>query len=141
MLNHSIRRSASLLFILFSIGCAKQIQTTSAKDLLVLKETGYLPVVVVRISDEYANINTNLGEAVLTKIGITEQTIFKAHFQQQTIQALLGKDYSDVPRGAWVALIEEDGNMQLAISFGNAATELGCAVGDTLYIEPPTVSN
>ena len=49
--------------------------------------------------------------------------------------ALLGKSYGDVARGDWVALIEEDGNLQLALRFGHAATEIGCAVGDTLYIE------
>jgi hypothetical protein len=27
--------------------------------------------------------------------------------------------------------------MQLAISFGHAATELNCSVGDTLFVHPP----
>ena len=52
-----------------------------------------------------------------------------------------GKDYSDVPRGDWVALIEKESEdattdyLQLAISFGNAATDINCAVGDVLHIE------
>ncbi len=90
---------------------------------------------VVSISEEYANINTDRNESQLAAYGIKRGTNFTAHFNQQTIEAFLGKDYSDVPQGAWIALIEEDGTLQLAISFGNAATELGCAVGDTLYIE------
>ena len=49
----------------------------------------------------------------------------------------LGKDYSDVPRGDWVALIEDDHKLQIAISYGHAATDLGCTVGDTLFISLP----
>ena len=95
-----------------------------------------IPAAVVSISEEYANINTDLSEDQLAAYGITHGSNLVAHYNEQTIQALLGRDYSDVPRGAWIALIEEDGTLQLAISFGNAATQLGCAAGDTLYIEP-----
>jgi S-adenosylmethionine hydrolase len=81
-----------------------------------------------------------MSEKKLASIGIEAGSRFTAHFEDQKIKALLGKDYSDVSRGDWIALIEEDGTLQLAISFGNAATKIGCAAGDTLYIEPPTAS-
>lgn len=104
---------------------------------LVTTATGtYLPALVTRISEEYANINTNMSGATLGKYGITLQKTFTVKHKDRTLSALLGKNYSDVAKGDWVGLIEEDGNLQLAISFGNAATEIGCAVGDTLYIEP-----
>ena len=79
----------------------------------------------------------------LAALGIVRGTQFTATLGQERISALLGSDYNDVPRGDWVALIERDERdstrtyLQLAISFGNAATEIGCAVGDTLYIEQP----
>ena len=92
------------------------------------------PATVVRISEEYANINTDVDRDDLSARGITHGTVFKVNFRDRTLNALLGKGYSDVPRGEWVGLIEDDGNLQLAISFGNAATDLGCSVGDTLYI-------
>lgn len=92
------------------------------------------PATVVRISEEYANINTDVDLDDLSARGITHGTVFKVNFRDRTLNALLGKGYSDVPRGEWVGLIEDDGNLQLAISFGNAATDLGCSVGDTLYI-------
>jgi S-adenosylmethionine hydrolase len=95
----------------------------------------YLMAKVVRISEEYANINTDLNGVELGKYGITDQKIFTVKYGERTIRALLGKDYSDVAKGDWVALIEEDGNLQLAISFGHAATDIGCSIGDTLYIE------
>lgn len=96
----------------------------------------YLPAFVTRISEEYANINTDMSGTTLSAYGITHQKTFTVKYGDRTMKALLGKNYSDVAKGDWVGLIEEDGNLQLAISFGNAATEIGCAVGDTLYIEP-----
>ena len=96
----------------------------------------YLPARVVRISEEYANINTDVSGTTLSAYGITHQKTFTVKYGYRTMRALLGKNYGDVARGDWVGLIEEDGNLQLAISFGHAATEIGCAVGDTLYIEP-----
>jgi len=96
----------------------------------------YLMAKVVRISEEYANINTDLSGVELSKYGITDQKTFTVKYGGRTIRAYLGKDYSDVAKGDWVALIEEDGNLQLAISFGHAATDIGCVVGDALYIEP-----
>ena len=83
------------------------------------------------------------ADALMAALGIVRGTQFTAAFGRERISALLGSDYGDVPRGDWVALIERDERdstrtyLQLAISFGNAATEIGCAVGDTLYIEQP----
>mgnify|MGYP003971647305 FL=1 len=115
-------------------GCAhrSQMPIIRAED----GSVAYLMAKVVRISEEYANINTNLSGVELSKYGITDQKTFTVKYGGRTIRAFLGKDYSDVPKGNWVALIEEDGNLQLAISFGHAATDIGCIVGDALYIEP-----
>ena len=96
-----------------------------------------LAAVVVHISEEYANVNTDLGEDRLASIGIKHGTLFTATYHGHGIEVLLGSSYSDVPKGDWIAQIEEDGNMQLAISFGHAAIELGCAVGDTLFVHAP----
>ena len=91
---------------------------------------------VTHISEEYANINTDLSGKTLARRGIVLDRMFELRHKDHTLHARLSTDYSDVERGDWVALIEEDGNLQLAISFGHAATELGCIVGDTLYVTP-----
>lgn len=98
----------------------------------------WFPVVVVRISKEYANINTNVTQPQLAAHGIRHGTKFNVKFKDRTMEALLGKKYSDVAKGDWVALIEEDGKLQIAISYGHAATDIACAEGDTLYIESRT---
>jgi S-adenosylmethionine hydrolase len=122
-------KSSSLLFltILITISCAPKLQTTP--------QPTWFPAKVVRISEEYANINTNLTLPDLEKHGITHGSRFNLRFKDRTMQTLLGKTYSDVPKKDWVALIEEDGTLQIAISFGHAATDIGCKKGDTLHIE------
>ena len=93
-----------------------------------------LLVTVTRISEEFANINTDVSDTTLAEYGITHGDTFSARFGDRTIEALLGKTYKDVPKGDWIALIEDDHKLQIAISYGNAATDLECVVGDTLYI-------
>ena len=123
----------AVLFCIMASSCAHRSQAPAATA--AAEPIAYLAAKVVRISEEYANINTDLSGVELSKHGIEDQKIFTVKYRDRTIRALLGKSYGDVARGDWVALIEEDGNLQLALSFGHAATEIGCAVGDTLYIE------
>ena len=97
---------------------------------------GGLEARVTRISEEFANINTDLSGETLARYGVVLQKPFSMRFKGRTIQAVLCKDYGDVPRGDWVGLIETDGTLQVAVSFGHAATELGVKAGDTVYIAP-----
>ena len=100
-----------------------------------------LPLVanVVEIREEYANINTDLSGRRLEIVGITQGSTFAVRFRDDRIEVMLGQDYNDVDRGEWVGLIEEDGNLQIAISFGHAATVLECVAGDTLFVTPINV--
>ena len=98
--------------------------------------TSLLIANVTRISEEYANINTDLSEKALAIHGIVLNRTFELRHKDRTLRARLSTEYGDVERGEWVALIEDDGYLQIAISFGHAATELGCVAGDTLYITP-----
>ena len=111
--------------------CAYLSKTTDAGN----APSGYLAAKVVRISEEYANINTDVSEKALRNWGIADKEQFTVKYKNHTMTVLSGQGYGDVPKGEWVGLIEEDGKLQLAISFGNAATVIGCAVGDTLYIQ------
>ena len=128
-----------VLLLTVTVSCSPPSQSTSTNHHPTEKHP-LVPALVVSISEEYANINTDISKKRLASIGIEVGSRFTAHFENQKIKALLGKDYSDVSRGDWIALIEEDDTLQLAISFGNAATKIGCAAGDTLYIESPTAN-
>ena len=128
-----------VLLLTVTVSCSPPSLSTSTNHHPTEKHP-LVPALVVSISEEYANINTDISKKRLASIGIEVGSRFTAHFENQKIKALLGKDYSDVSRGDWIALIEEDDTLQLAISFGNAATKIGCAAGDTLYIESPTAN-
>jgi S-adenosylmethionine hydrolase len=128
-----------VLLLTVTVSCSPPALSTSTNHHPTEKHP-LVPALVVSISEEYANINTDISKKRLASIGIEVGSRFTAHFENQKIKALLGKDYSDVSRGDWIALIEEDDTLQLAISFGNAATKIGCAAGDTLYIESPTAN-
>jgi|APSaa5957512622_1039677.scaffolds.fasta_scaffold209571_2 S-adenosylmethionine hydrolase len=120
--------TGSVCFALLLAGCASLWPGSSADK--------PLPAHVVNISEEYANINTDLSGERLAAAGITVGSKFHARLGDRRIDVLLGTGYGDVERDDWVGLIEEDGNLQIAISFGHAATVLNCAKGDTLYITP-----
>lgn len=98
-------------------------------------EPAWVPAVCAFVSKEYANINTNLTAPDVAEHGIVPGSRFNVRFRDHRMQAFYGKDYNDVERGEWIALIEEKGLFQLAISYGHAATEIGCAEGDTLYVQ------
>lgn len=115
--------------------CAHHSQTAATKSGGDDEKIGYQVAKVVRISEEYANINTDVTAPELKSWGIADKEWFAVKFKEHAIRALLGSGYGDVAKGEWVALIEEDGKLQLAISYGNAATEIGCVVGDSLYLK------
>ncbi len=123
----------ALLITVAVAGCGHLSRTTTTES--GEKSSDYLTANVVRISEEYANINTDVSGAQLSTWGVGHKQLFTVRFKGHSVRPMLGQDYSDVPRGDWIALIEEDGMLQLAISFGHAATEIGCSVGDTLYIQ------
>ncbi|MBS12832.1 MAG: hypothetical protein CME19_14650 [Gemmatimonadetes bacterium] len=110
--------------------CAVSILPTT-----LLSESDWFPAVVVMIEEEYANIDTDLTAPQLAEKGIVHGKRFNARFKDHRMNVFLGKDYSDVERDEWVALIEQAGNLQIAISFGHAATKINCAKGDTVYIQ------
>ncbi len=121
----SITSFILILTVLYTSATAEHHKPATNPDLLVT---------VTRISKEFANINTSVSDTTLAEHGITHGDTFSARFGERTIEPFLGKDYKDVPKGEWIALIETDHKLQIAISYGHAATELKCTVGDTLYI-------
>ena len=90
---------------------------------------------VIGIGKSYANIQTNISRIPLDTLRIGRRTHFRMTYGDKEFKVLLGDDYSDVPKGDWVALINEVGNLEIAISFGHAAKELQCQVGDVIFIK------
>ncbi len=104
-----------------------------------------IEVEILNISEEFANINTSITREELAEKGIVENSWITVTYKDKSYPMLMGKDYGDVARGKWIARIdEEDDRLQLAISFGNAANDMGCTVGDKLLLqlsEAPSLEN
>ena len=71
---------------------------------------------------------------VVSESGILQGVLFNVRFKDRIVAPRMAKTYTDVDRGRWVALID-DGRLQIAISFGHAATDISCKEGDVVYIQ------
>ncbi|MCY3772224.1 MAG: SAM-dependent chlorinase/fluorinase [Gemmatimonadetes bacterium] len=98
-------------------------------------EVAMINVEISSISEEYANINTNATSDQLMEAGFASDGWISITHNEQTMVMPMVADYGDVAEGAWLARIdEESGTLQIAVNGGNAATDLGAAVGDMLHV-------
>lgn len=98
-------------------------------------EVAMINVEVTSISEEFANINTNATSDQLMEAGFASDGWISITHNEQTMVMPMVADYGDVAEGAWLARIdEESGTLQIAVNGGNAATDLGAAVGDMLHV-------
>ncbi|MCY4544681.1 MAG: SAM-dependent chlorinase/fluorinase [Gemmatimonadetes bacterium] len=98
-------------------------------------DVAMINVEVSSISEEFANINTNATSDQLTEAGFASDGWISITHNEQTLVMPMVVDYGDVAEGAWLARMdEESGTLQIAINGGNAATEIGAAVGDMLHV-------
>jgi hypothetical protein len=91
---------------------------------------------VLSLSEEFGNIYTAFVDSDLERLGISRGDYFTFGRDDKTFRVLLGKTYSDVPRGQWVAFFEDDASLKVARNLENAAATAGCAAGDTVFIAP-----
>ena len=133
--NGLIRRGLAIIAVLLGVAPCHGVEGADRAQDAADAVTG-VHATVLQIGTEYANIHTDLPQAALTRMGVTTGTRFRVAFQDQSVTAVLGTAYTDVPNGEWVGLIDPEGTLQIAVSFGSAATELGCKTGDRLLIQP-----
>ena len=88
------------------------------------------------LSEGFGNLDTDLLESDLDKLGITQGSSFGLTHKETTVNVLMGTTYSDVPRGEWVALLNRDGTLRIARNLENAGETLGAKAGDRLFIKP-----
>jgi len=98
-------------------------------------DVAMINVEVTSISEEFANINTNATSDQLMEAGFATDGWISITHNEQTMVMPMVADYGDVAEGAWLARIdEESGTLQIAVNGGNAATDIGAAVGDMLHV-------
>lgn len=98
-------------------------------------EVAMINVEITSISEEFANINTNATSDQLMEAGFASDGWISITHNEQTMVMPMVANYGDVAEGAWLARIdEESGTLQIAVNGGNAATDIGAAVGDMLHV-------
>jgi hypothetical protein len=90
---------------------------------------------VIKIASSKGSLDTEFTAADLKKMGIQTGTRFQVLFKDKTFPVLYGTTYGDVPVKDWVAFIlAETGQLRIAVNSGDAATPLGCTVGDFIAV-------
>ena len=87
MRKYAVYLVSLLALTLLSTGCRSTMPQADPKATISAR--------VVSISQEYANINTDVSEEALAALGIVRGTQFTAAFGRERISALLGSDYGD----------------------------------------------
>ena len=89
---------------------------------------------IAAVEEEFANILLAASPTELRELGLTVGTKFTFTHNDRSYTATLVEEYADVERGDWLGRMWED-RVELAISFGNACTAIGCKVGDAVTIQ------
>jgi S-adenosylmethionine hydrolase len=89
---------------------------------------------IIRSSDrdiKHANLDTDITIKLIT-LDFGES--FSISCRTRSEKAVFAADYADVHSGEWLGLENAKGNLQLAISYGDAADVLNCSVDDAITI-------
>lgn len=89
---------------------------------------------VTRVTSDFGNVYTQFVQADLARLDMTVGSRFKVGCGGKAFNVVLGKTYSDVPRGEWVGFLTAEGWLEIARNSDNAAKELGTNVGDVIWI-------
>lgn len=89
---------------------------------------------VTEIKANYGNIVLNAQPADFADIGIDRMARFQLAAHDRTFRVLLGRDFTNVKRGQWVAFPDAEGFVLVARSYADAAVAAQLAVGDTVTI-------
>ncbi len=89
---------------------------------------------VRNVTDAHGNIFTTFRPRDLAALGLRKGEVFDLEAGGKTFRVRYGNDYSDVPRGAWIAFDRAEGVVLIARNYENAATTAGVSRGDPLTI-------
>ena len=95
------------------------------------EQTTTLTGQVLAVGSSFGNLETDIP---IDRLSIELGESFSASCNGRTVTALSSGDYADVHSGEWLGIENGSGNLQLAISFGDASAGLSCNAGDAVTI-------
>lgn len=88
------------------------------------------------VGSDYGNLDTDITESLVKAAGLRQGEKFLFSCQGKSFTATFAAEYTDVPRGDWIGLVNWESNLRLARSFANAAESSGCGLNDVVTISP-----
>jgi hypothetical protein len=89
---------------------------------------------ITEVDSSWGNLDTEFVASDLEALGIKKGDFFSAAFEEKVFKVYYGSNYSDVPKGEWIAFVTADGPLRIARCFANAAEAAGCKKGDSVTI-------
>jgi hypothetical protein len=89
---------------------------------------------ILQVEQPFGNLRTNLVRGDLQRLGLSLGSKLLVRIGSGDFSAILGKDFSDVARGEWVAFAMPDGTIALARNFASAAEACGCIGGESIFV-------
>lgn len=78
----------------------------------------------------YGNVTLDFQGSDLTELGLKPGDTFRLTKGGKTVSVKYGRTYSDVSKGEWVAFLDGEDRLLVALHSANAAEALGIKVGD-----------
>ena len=90
--------------------------------------------IVSRVEPPFGNLDTSFLESDVRSIGITIGESFLLRCGEKAFEVVLGRRFTDVRIGEWVAMFPSQGALKIGRNYASAAEASGCAAGDPLFI-------
>lgn len=120
-------------------GCAASsergiVSPAPGEDTQAVTNAASMDVEVRHITREFGNIDTNFNRNGVVELGIQPWETFAVVSASNRVTVKFAETYEDVPEGAWVGFMTDEGTLRLARNRENAAATLEVKVGDSLRI-------
>jgi len=85
--------------------------------------------------DRYGNMITNIPDRLIKEMGFGPGTRIRITIRRKPITATFATTYDDVPEGDWVAFINAEKVLEIAMNLRNAAETVGASAGTKVRLE------
>lgn len=114
-----VKRVGWITLVMITLAACSQVQLSGS---------------VISTDSEYGNLNSDIAWETMEAAGFVLGDRFAFDCGGDSFTGTFVADYADVDSGAWIALINDDDNFQIAVSFGDANSAAQCGEGDPLQV-------
>lgn len=117
------------------VSCAQQPRGAGRRVSLAAVEVRRFEGTITQVDGVHGNVYTSIGADQYEALGLVQGRRVRVEFADRQLTLVLGRDYTDVPRGTPVAVLHREG-LTFALRDGDFTSTYGVAVGETFRISP-----